>query len=282
MADARLARLADPDARDNYAAVLRLRAHLLARPTLEAAYLDLVRTGTAGIPPLFLDQLVHVLLRHLLARCDDPLRLRAAELLFREQKVTIRDGAIILADEETVEMRAAGADPTSATGLLVDSEARPRQIELDVLDEHNAAIWWARSDRFDTVLDLSFARPGLDAFCRVLELWVGHFTGAAVGIQPVQRIDDQRWVWHVGLDAEASAFLNDLYEGRAIDEARRARLLALVPPRVPRPGRHARAGARAAGLSRPGDDRGGASQAQAAQSAPQPAAGAGGLTRSGE
>ena len=31
----------------------------------------------------------------------------------------------------------------------------------------------------------------------------------------------------IGLDAEASALLNDLYEGRAIDEARRARLLAL-------------------------------------------------------
>jgi hypothetical protein len=223
----RLARLADPDARDNYAAVLRLRDGLLAQPTLEAAYQNLVRVGLTGMPPLFLDQLVHVLLRHLLAECDDPLRLRAAELLFREQKVTIQGGAIMLADEETVEMRAAGADPGSPGGLLVESEARERRIELDVLDEHNAAIYWARSDRFDTVLDLSFARAGLDALCRVLEVWVGHLTGAAVGIQPVQRIDDQRWVWHVGLDVEASAFLNDLYEGEVIDEARRARLLAL-------------------------------------------------------
>jgi Family of unknown function (DUF6352) len=224
--DARLARLADPDARNNYAAVLRLRDRLLAQPTLEAAYIDLVRSGMAGTPPLFLDQLVHVLLRHLLAGCDDPLRLRAAEVLFREQKVTIHDGAIMLADEETVEMRA-GAEPGAAGELLVDREARPRRIELDVLDEHNAAIYWARSDRFDTVLDLSFARPGLDALCRVLELWVGHLAGAAVGIQPVQLIDDQRWVWHVGLDAEASAILNDLYNGEAIDAPRRARLLSL-------------------------------------------------------
>lgn len=224
--DARLARLADPDARNNYAAVLRLRDRLLAQPTLEAAYVDLVRSGMAGTPPLFLDQLVHVLLRHLLAGCDDPLRLRAAEVLFREQKVTIHDGAIMLADEETVEMRA-GAEPGAAGELLVDREARPRRIELDVLDEHNAAIYWARSDRFDTVLDLSFARPGLDALCRVLELWVGHLAGAAVGIQPVQLIDDQRWVWHVGLDAEASAILNDLYNGEAIDAPRRARLLSL-------------------------------------------------------
>jgi hypothetical protein len=223
---ARLARLADPDARDNYAAVLRFRDRLLASPTLEAAYLGLVRTGAAVMPPLFLDQLVHVFLRHLLAACDDPIRLRAAELLFREQKVTISDGAIMLADEETVELHASGT-AGGAHGLLVESEAPRRRIELDVLDDGNGAIYWARSDRFDTVLDLSFARAGLDALCRVLEVWVRHFTGAAVAIQPVQRIDDPRWVWHIGLDAEASALLNDLYEGQPVDEARHARLLAL-------------------------------------------------------
>jgi uncharacterized protein DUF6352 len=223
VAPERLARLADPDARDNYAAVLRMRDRLLASPTMEAAYLDMVHTGLSGIPPLFLDQLTHVFLRHLLAGCDDPIRLRAAELLFREQKVTLQGGAIMLADEETVEMRASG----SPGRLLLEDDGPARPVELDVLDEDNAAIYWARSDRFDTVLDLSFARPGLDALCRVLEMWVRHFTGAVVSIQPLQRIDDQRWVWHVGLDSEASALLNDLYDGEEIDEARRARLLAL-------------------------------------------------------
>ena len=222
---ARLRQLADPDASGNYAAVLRFRDRLLARPTLEGAYLDLVRTGLAGTPPLFLDQLVHVILRHRLADCDDPIRLRAAELLFREQKVTIQDGAIMMADEEAVEMRASAG--LGSPGLLVASDAPQRSIELDVLDEDNAAIYWSRSDRFDTVLDLSFARPGLDALCRVLEIWTVHLTGAAVAIQPVQRIDDERWIWHVGLDAEASGLLNDLYQGAALDEARRARLLAL-------------------------------------------------------
>jgi hypothetical protein len=224
--DARLEQLADPDARANYAAVLRFRDRLLARPTLEAAYLDMVRAGASGISPLFLDQLVHVFVRHLLAGCDDPIRLRAAELLFREQKVTIRDGAIMLADEETIDLHASGAT-AGAHGLLVESQAAPRRIELDVLEEANAAIWFARSDRFDTVLDLSFARPGPDALCRVLETWVAHFTGAAITIQPVQRIEDERWIWHVGLDSEASALLNDLYRGEELDEVRRARLLAL-------------------------------------------------------
>ena len=231
--EARLAALADPDARDNYRTLLAFRDRLLAQPSLEAAYLDLVRGGAAGIPPLFLDQLAHVILRQILADCADALRLRAAELLFREQKVTIRDGGVMLADEETVEMQAAAAGrlglapEVSLARLLEPGEAPAQSVELDVLDEGSAGLYWARSDRFDTVLDLSFARPGLDALCRVLEAWVRHFTGAAVAIQPVRQIRDERWVWHVGLDAGASAILNELWEGRAVDDARRAQLLAL-------------------------------------------------------
>jgi hypothetical protein len=77
------------------------------------------------------------------------------------------------------------------------------------------------------VLDLTFGRAGLDALCRILEDWVAHFLGLRVAIQPVQKISDERWVWHVGLDAEASAILNDLYTGQAVEEGRLARLLSL-------------------------------------------------------
>jgi hypothetical protein len=224
IAEACLAGLADPDARENYAAFLRFRGRLLGAPSIEAAYLDLVRQGLDGVPPLFLDQLAHVVLRHVLDGCRDPVRLRAAELLFREQKVTLTDGAILLADEETVEMHASGH---GSGHLLMQGEMPLREVELDVLDEASGALYWQRSDRFDMVLDLSFARPGLDGFCRVLEAWVGHFTGAAVAIQPVQRVQDERWAWHVGLDAEASALLNALYEGDEVGEERLARLLAL-------------------------------------------------------
>jgi hypothetical protein len=231
VAAARLERLADPDARDNYRLMLRFRDHLLARPTVEAAYLDLVRGGLEGIPPLFLDQLAHVILRHALEGCADPFRLRAAELLFREQRVTIQDGAIMLADEETVAMHASGQAGGQAYGslgrLLPDDDVGLRHVELEVMDESKADAYWQRSDRFDWVLDLGFTRPGLDALCRVLEIWVRHFTGLQVGIQPVQQISDERWVWHLGLDVEASSLLNDLYDGREVDEARRARLLSL-------------------------------------------------------
>ena len=49
----------------------------------------------------------------------------------------------------------------------------------------------------------------------------------AVRIAPERRIDDDHWVWHVGLDAEASGILNDLYNRVDVDEARARRLLSL-------------------------------------------------------
>jgi hypothetical protein len=223
----RIERLADPDAQANWRAMLRFRDRLLACPTLEAGYLDLVRGGLDGIPPLFLDQLAHVILRHALAGCTDPFRLRAAEILFREQRVTIRDGAIMLADDETVTMHASGQGFGSLGRLLLDNDTMPRSVELDVMDETNANTYWQRSDGFDWVLDLGFTRPGLDALCRVLETWVRHFTRVETAIQPVQKISDERWAWHTGLDVEASGLLNDLYEGREVEERRLARLLSL-------------------------------------------------------
>ena len=47
--------------------------------------------------------------RRVIDGTDDPFRARAAELLFREQNVTLKDGAILLGDRETVEMLAATA-----------------------------------------------------------------------------------------------------------------------------------------------------------------------------
>jgi hypothetical protein len=100
-------------------------------------------------------------------------------------------------------------------------------VELDVLSEANAAGYAERSDRFDMVLDVSFTRPGLDALCRVLEAWLAHLLGLAASIQPLQSARDERWAWHTGLDAEASAILNALYEGAEVPEDQLGRLLAL-------------------------------------------------------
>ena len=225
--DSVLKELADADVRTNYRVYRTYRDRLLGKSSIEAAYLDMIENGIEGIPPLFLDQLVHVQLRHLLRDCTDPIRLRAAELFFRTQNVSIQEGRVMLADEETVEMHASGQGFGSLGRLLVQAETRLASVDLDVLDDDNAEAYWQRSDRFDTVLDLGFTRPGLDGFCRVLEAWVAHLRGVDVRIQPVQQISDEKWSWHIGLDVEASSFLNELYGGEDIDEARRARLLSL-------------------------------------------------------
>ena len=223
-----IAQLQDPDAQDNYRVVLGFRDHLLEAADIEAGYLACF-TGPAGaqIPPLFLDQMAHVILRHVLDGTGDGLRARAAELLFREQRITIQDGNILSADAETVEMYAASGGFGALGQLISEAQTPLRSVELEVLDERNPDLYWGRDQAYDTVLNLSFAGGGLDALCRVLEAWVRHFLAIEVSIQPVQQIRDERWVWHVGLDAEGSALLNDLYTGEEVDEARMTRLLSL-------------------------------------------------------
>lgn len=218
-----LARLADPDASDNYRIVLRFRDVLIEQGTLEAAYLAIVTAARNDIPILFVEQLVHAILRNILEGCSDPMRIRAAELFFREQNVSLDDGRVMLADDEVVDMFAQSGGMGGLGQLLVESMTPMRQVELDVLHEDNTEIYWPRSDRFDTVIDFRFTQPALDAFARVMEAWVSHFLGLKTRIQPMQSIRDERWSWHIGLDAEATRVLNGLYEGRevALDELER-------------------------------------------------------------
>jgi hypothetical protein len=225
--EARLTALADADVRDNYRVVLRFRDRLVGSGTLEAAYLNLFRDGGMDLPPLFIDHLAHAILRNLLDGARDPFRWRAAELFFRSQKVSLDEGGIMLADEETVERQADGSSLAPLERLVAQSGASLRGTSLDVLIEENAASYLGRSDRFDMVLDLSFGRPGLDAFCRVLEAWVAHLLGISVQIEPVGMIRDEHWSWHIGLDTEASAILDELYRGHPVDEARLGRILSL-------------------------------------------------------
>lgn len=224
---ATLAAIEDADGRENYGVWLGFRDRLLAQPTLEAAYLGLMRGGVGRVPALFLDQLVHLILRNMLDGSTDPLRLRAAECLFRTQRVSIQEGGILLADEEVVEQRASTGGFGSLGQLLAQSGTAPRRVDLDVLHAGSAELYWERSDRFDMVLDVAFTRPGLDALARVLERWVAHFTGVRVSIQPVQTIRDQRWAWHAGLDGEATGILNAMWRGEDVPQADLARVLSL-------------------------------------------------------
>ena len=211
--------IADEDARDNYRIVLRFRDHLAAHESLEAAYLALFGGGNApALPPVFIDQMVHAILCNVLRKARDPMRLRAAELFFREQNVSLDDNRVMLADEEIVEMYAKTGGMGGLGQLLVESNTA-RQVTLDVIDDENSDIYWDRSDRFDTVIDFRFTQPALDAFARVMESWVEHMLGIESRIQPMQSIKDERWSWHIGLDVEASRILNALYNGDDLGSA---------------------------------------------------------------
>src|SRR5215831_18227220 len=59
-----IASIADADARENWRLLVAFRDHLLHHKTLEAAYLDLIRRQVGDTPPLFHNQLVHVILRN--------------------------------------------------------------------------------------------------------------------------------------------------------------------------------------------------------------------------
>jgi hypothetical protein len=224
--DEELGAVEDPDARDNYRILLGFRRRLLEAGTLEQCYLDLFR-GKVDVPPLFIDQLAHAILRNILDGCEDPLRLRAAELFFREQKATVRDGHVMLADHETVLAHAAGSRYGSLGRLLAEAQGAPGKAELDVLERANAAVYWAREARHDTVISLTCGRPALEALCRAMEAWVAHFLGIRVAVQPLRRIEEARWAWHVGLDAESTAILNELWAGNEVEQGRMRRILAL-------------------------------------------------------
>lgn len=225
--DDRLAKIADPDAADNYRVVLRFRDYLLEAGTIEAAYLAIMRSGKIDIPPVFVDQMVHLILRNALIKVRDPIRLRAAEIFFREQNVSTDNGLIMLADEETVDMYARSGGAGGLGQLLIESATPLKNVELDVLDEDNKDIYWERSDRFDTVVDMRFTQPALDAFARVIETWIRHLLGLQVRVQPRQSVQDDHWSWHVGLDSGSTDILNALYEGRPVSPEDLNRIVAL-------------------------------------------------------
>lgn len=228
----RLAGIADPDAVDGYRHVLAFRDLLARAGTIEGAYLSIIRQPRITLPPVFVDQLVHLICRNMLAGQSDPLRIRAAELFFREQIVTTESGRIMLADDEIVDMHARAGKETGLAQLLAEAGTPMKQVSLDVLDDDNKEIYWARSDRFDTVIDFRFEQPALDAFARVIERWLAHLMRLEVKVEPRPRLQDRDWRWHIGLDQEASRILNSLYEGRAVPLADMERIVALFRMRI--------------------------------------------------
>jgi len=216
----------DADARHNYEVMLRFRDRLVSAGTVEGCYLRLFREKI-DVPPMFIDQLAHVILRNVLDGCEDPLRLRAAEIFWREQKATIQDGHALLADLETVEMHASGNRYGSIGRLIVEAQGDLAKTELDVIDRANAATYWQRESKHDTVISLTYGRAALDALGKVIEAWIAHFLRIGAAAKPIRRIEEERWAWHVGLDAESTAILNELWNGGQVEQGRMQRILAL-------------------------------------------------------
>jgi len=228
--------ITDPDARENYRVWLRFRDRLAAAATLEQAYVGLFAGDGVDVPPLFVHQLTQILLRHVLGEGADPFEARCAEMLFRPQKISVLDdGAVMAADERSVERYATTGGFGSLGELLKKSQTPARTVDLDVLSQENADGYWERDERYDLAVSLNRGQPSLSALCRVLERWIAHFLAVEVTITPQREIEDARWVWHVGLDAEASGVLNDLYNRVEVSDDRMERLLCLFELRFANP-----------------------------------------------
>ncbi len=226
--DAELAALADPDGRENYRVWLRLRNRLTAAGSLEAAYVGLFHGDGVDVPPTFVHQLTQVLVRHVLGNDAEPLAARVGEALFRPQRIAVlEDGAVMAADDSTVDLFATTGGFGSLGELLAQNRTPTRTVDLDVLDAENATLYWDRDERHDFSISLNRGRPALAELSKLLERWIRHFLGVEVSIRHEREIEDRQWVWHVGLDAEASALLNDLYNEVEVDDARLRRLLCL-------------------------------------------------------
>ncbi|MBX9821988.1 DUF6352 family protein [Afipia birgiae] len=222
-----IAALADADARENWAFMMAFRDKLIAAPSLEAVYVALARKGAGDLPPIFLSQLCHLILRNALEGCDDPYVLRAAELFYRSQKATIHDGALLLADAEVVEAQHHAQQDLHTSPLT--AMLQPQAFgEMDVMDDENAWTYWSRSDAHAMVMNLGGNPKARAALCQVVERWIAHLLGIAVKAEPVASIEDRDWRWFVGLDSEGTRIGNALWNGDTPSADAAERIVALM------------------------------------------------------
>ena len=217
-----VAAIADADARENWQFVLAFRKLLLREPTLEAAYVASVRSGTVNLPPLFVNHLVHVILRNALDGCEDPFVLRAAELFFRPQRIVPHERSLLLGDEEVI----GGPSPTPVLSLM-SMLGGATGAEIDILSEENADSYWRRSDQFDLALDFTGGTRGPAALAAAMTRWISHLLGVDVAIEPLTALRDAKLTWYVGLDAEATRMGDRIWHGEALDDRTASRMLAL-------------------------------------------------------
>ena len=233
----------DADARDNYATFIAFRDALLAAGTLEAYYLALMRGGNTQVAPLFVDRVVAAIVDDLLAAGSDVFEQRAGELLHRSQRLAVSEGRVVCGDREAVDLMEQTGGFGELGRLLRQGDAPLRRAGLPVLTAENAAAWQPHGTGPAFLLDLTHeisndvghglsftmtrAHSGLRALARLLERWIERFFAVRTRIVPLQRIDDAAWSWHIGLDTEATALLNELWRGEVPALDREGRLIGL-------------------------------------------------------
>jgi hypothetical protein len=217
-----IAAIADADARENWQILLAFRDHLVRHKTLEAAYSELVKQGLSKTPQLFVNQLVHVVMRNALDGVEDASVVRAGEMFYRTQRVTLHEGSLIAADEEKI----GGSNPASVSPL-VSMLGIPAESHIHVINKDNAGGYWERSDQFDMAIDLTAGRDGLAALATAMQRWIAHVLGVDVTIEPLTEMREVNLAWYVGLDAEATKLGDKMWNGEEIDEAAMSQVIGL-------------------------------------------------------
>ncbi len=211
--DIEIAAMQDRDAQENWSLFLTLRDRLLQAGTIEDGYAAILRAGLR-LPVVFLSQLLQLILRNALDGCDDPQTLRAAECFFRPQRAHVKDGTLLLADDELVSLFEAEMHSSPLTAMFsggLDS--------LDVLGGGNEWTYWSRSDAHTTVLNFGGDPQARQGMARALEAFVAHMLGVAVTVTPHLRAENVDLRWYVGLDRSGTAIGDALWHGRPAPDA---------------------------------------------------------------
>jgi hypothetical protein len=227
VSSADIAALADADARENWTFMVGFRDRLISAQSLEESYTALARKGAGELPPIFLSQLCHLILRNALEGCDDPYMLRSAELFYRSQLAAVHDGSLLLADAEVIEAQQHAQHDVHSSPLTALLQPRPF-AEMDVMDDENAWTYWSRSDAHAMVMNIGGNLKARAGLCRAIERWISHLLGIAVHVETVASIEDCDWRWFVGLDSEATRIGNALWNGAALDDSAAERIVALM------------------------------------------------------
>lgn len=142
---AELAALQDGDTRDNYRHWLAFRDALTTAGTLQAWLLQLFRSGRITLPPLFIDLVVQAIVCDGLQGETNALAWRAAELLFRPQRLTRHDGRLLAGDRDRLDLQRDTGNLGTLGRLLTEAQVPLKPLDLAVLGADNGALYFERA-----------------------------------------------------------------------------------------------------------------------------------------